>query len=70
MHEINNVRSKTNLILNTESNISVLLKSNIGPKTRKVSNELDVNEVWNEEATNASDVEQMERIYAKPIMKK
>lgn len=63
-------RKSTNLALNTESSINVFLKSSIGPKTRKVNNELMENVLAKVEATKASDVEQSDKINANPIMKR
>lgn len=58
----------TNRMRNTPASISDLFRSSIGPKTRKVSSGPAVNMELNQAAMNASDVEQSEIRYAKPIM--
>ncbi|MNE40966.1 hypothetical protein D3C80_1350140 [compost metagenome] len=50
----------TNLVLNTESSISVLLKSSMGPNTRKVISDPAEKVFTKEDATKASEVEQIE----------
>ena len=60
---------RTNLYLKTDKSINVLLKSSIGPKTRNVTIEPAENVPAKEEATKASDVEQIDKMYAKIIIK-
>ncbi|MNE79862.1 hypothetical protein D3C80_1763850 [compost metagenome] len=50
----------TNFVLKTERSIKVLLKSSIGPNTRKVIKDPVEKVLTKEEATKASEVEQIE----------
>jgi hypothetical protein len=55
---INNDKIRTNLARNTDNSMIVVLRSSIGPNTRKVKSDPIENVLTKDEATKASAVEQ------------
>ncbi|MFZ3039339.1 MAG: hypothetical protein WA115_06080 [Polynucleobacter sp.] len=68
--KISKDRINTNLVLKMARSINVPLKSSMGPNTRKDSKEPAEKVEMNDDATNASEVEHKDMIYANAIMKK
>ena len=62
------LKPMTNLVLKVADSMSKLLKSSIGPSTRKDTSGPTVKVCVNADATNASEVEQRDRMKANPIM--